>query len=75
MKPKLRISFHFALVKDDSRLNDGVMNDMVHIRYLVSFLNKATLKTIKLCDLPEDFQYFFSRIFTESEEKNRSLSL
>lgn len=68
MKPELRILFPFAPVKDDGLFRDGVMNDMVHFRFLVSILIKATL-TFDVTDLPEDFKYFFSRIFTESLRK------
>jgi hypothetical protein len=62
MNLKLYVSLPFAPIKDDNRLNDGVIIDMIHFRYLVAFLAKTT--KIRLVDLPNDFIYFFSRPFT-----------
>jgi hypothetical protein len=46
----LSVSLPFVPIKDENRLNDCVIIDMVHFRYLVAFLVKTT--NIKLVEFP-----------------------
>jgi hypothetical protein len=62
MNLQLCVSLSFAPIKDDNRQNGGVIIDMIRFRYLVAFSVKTT--KIMLVELPKDFIYLFSRLFT-----------
>lgn len=63
------VRFTHHPIKDNKRFSEGVHHDMVHFRFMVASLIKAT--KIKLADLPEEFCFFFARYFTVVMEDKR----